>query len=525
MDSTTNSNAYHSKDVKRLILFIGISIFLPFVYLFYTANVFPSLADEGYLWSNAQFVLDGLVPIRDFNSYDPFRYYFCVPFLQIFGRGILSVRIAMATVQVLSLFCLLCFLNRHMAPQRLGTFSSLLVATSMLLWYSPYHKSFDISMPIYLIALLAWFMQKTQDKKFFVCGLCTGLSFLVGRNHALYFLLSFIFGYGLLLVAGERNRVFRRVLLAGAGIIVGAAPMLLMFAFIPGYLQAYFNAVIGTFAQGNFNLKLPITWLWKVNWAQPVGNGLFLQIVLGIFFTLVPLFMAGTAVLILWRQEWDVRDSAGIMSCIVVGLVYLHYAFSRADIGHVAHSIAPVIAAIMLLSVSTRDSRAKITSIVSAALILCYTALGIGPQTKAYAKHKGNYTHKVTTNDGAVMIADENSYQLVSAVKEIIEQMGGANRQILFAPYIPGMYAVVGYESPAIGTYFLNSVDMDQQQKMIEDLESNNTSLIVLGNMYIDNREELSFQRLYPMIYFYLEQNYIKVPSGLPDPYFLFIKK
>jgi hypothetical protein len=69
----------------------------------FSYNVDINLADEGYLWYGTWRTSLGEVPMRDFQSYDPGRYYWSAIWSKMFGSGIISLRIAISLFQILGL--------------------------------------------------------------------------------------------------------------------------------------------------------------------------------------------------------------------------------------------------------------------------------------------------------------------------------------------------------------------------------------------------------------------------------------
>jgi len=60
------------------------------------------LRDEGYLWYGAIAVAKGQVPMRDFQSYDPGRYYWAAPWLMLLDHGIVPLRLACSAFHFLA---------------------------------------------------------------------------------------------------------------------------------------------------------------------------------------------------------------------------------------------------------------------------------------------------------------------------------------------------------------------------------------------------------------------------------------
>src|SRR4029434_10308176 len=95
--------------------------------------------DEGFLWYGVQRTAAGEVPLRDFQSYDPGRYYWCAAGAAVFGRGLVALRLSEMFAQCVGLYFGL------LAARRLTYHLGVLGAIGLMLtaWMFPSHKIFD----------------------------------------------------------------------------------------------------------------------------------------------------------------------------------------------------------------------------------------------------------------------------------------------------------------------------------------------------------------------------------------------
>ena len=154
-----------------------------------------------------------------------------------------------------------------------------------------------------------------------------------------------------------------------AGIMVGLVPMIAMFVAVPGFFASYIESIQSIFRHGINKLPLPIPWPWRVSPNSVAGTTQFL---LGIFLIALPLGYVAGIIVSSFMQSQTIKDHALVIACAFVGLFYLHHAFSRADLSHLAQIIHPFILGVLawLRFVGARKSYdwAAIAVLIAAAL-------------------------------------------------------------------------------------------------------------------------------------------------------------
>src|SRR5687768_6153892 len=231
---------------NKLLVFqiLAFASFVVFALFLWQGHKGFSLWDEGFLWYGAQRVRLGEVPIRDFMSYDPGRYYWSAALMSLWrDNGIIALRGAVAVFQVMGLFVALLLIAQSVrAPSFPYLFLS---AITFAVWMYPRHKLFDISLSILLIGVLAFLVQHPTSRRYFLTGLCVGLVAVFGRNHGVYGVLGSLgVMVWLTIKRVDEPGFLKGVTLWAIGVMAGFAPMLLMVLLVPGFDAAFWKSLL-----------------------------------------------------------------------------------------------------------------------------------------------------------------------------------------------------------------------------------------------------------------------------------------
>ena len=141
-----------------------------------------NLQDEGFLWYGVLRVLDGAVPLRDFQSYDPGRYYWCAAWTPLFGDGIAGLRRGLVMFQACGLFCGLLVARRVLRPAWLVA----PLGAALLLWSFPRYKAFEPALALMAVLVATRLVEAPTRGRHFAAGMFVGLAACFGRNHGIY---------------------------------------------------------------------------------------------------------------------------------------------------------------------------------------------------------------------------------------------------------------------------------------------------------------------------------------------------
>lgn len=457
-------------------------------------------ADEGFLWEGVLRTLQGKVPIRDFYSYDPGRYYWCALLSPVTGSGLVGVRAALAVLHGLALFAALVAVTA-LAGRR----PAALAAALLLIWNVVPHKQPDVAASLVAVAAGALLVRRPGPCSCFVAGVVVGGVSVIGRNHGLYALA----GLGALVVytlaQARLVRPGQAAALGLLGLLIGYLPVLVMFAVVPNFLHAFSRELLLQLHRPGTNLPLPIPWPGRAV-AETAGWPAVCRLALGIAFVVILVLLPTVGVLAAWRGS---RRGGGVLllAAAAMGVGYAHHASVRAGLSHLAQGIGPALLAAAVLTMAVRPAAVRAGLTV---LLLMGSAAAVWPAWRVQPgilHFCGKPTVRVPVGPDRIRLTPDAA-KLLDRVREIVEAQVPPGHGVLFAPYTPGFYPLVGRTCPVYNSYLLWPGDEAEQTQMIADLGRGRITLAILQEGAVDNRPDLGFRRTHPEVWDYLHRDF-----------------
>lgn len=473
------------------------------------------LTDEGFLWYGAQQTAHGRVPLRDFQSYDPGRYYWSAAGMRLFGEGIVSLRFSETVFQLLGLWAGLLVASRVVQNW------ALLAAIGLMLtiWMFPSHKLFDSALLLFGIWIALRLIEEPSPFRIFTAGFFVGLCVFFGRNHALY---NFLAQASLLLLLHFKLGQPLTISHLGmwiAGIMTGLVPTIAMFVGAPGFFASYFESVQSIFRDGA-NLSLPVPWPWRVSLNSTSGAT---QLLLGIFLVALPLGYFATIIGSLFMRWQTLQNHALLIACAFVGVFYLHHGFSRADLSHLAQVIHPFLLGALALLGFLGARKFYYWAVIG--LLIAAALFTIGRWMPIYQRITSR-TPWVSYNAGGKIFVPANTNQLFTCLRKFAAENIAPREGVIIAPFAPTLYAILNRESPSWDLAYLFPATARRQGAMIKELTAKNVNWAIISDAPWDKREDRRFSATHKLVWQYLMENFEPVESVcLAEPLKIFHRK
>jgi hypothetical protein len=470
------------------------------------------LGDEGNLWYGAIHASRGEIPGVDFKAYDPGRYYWAAPWVLALGPGLIALRVAVAAFQVLGLTLGLLAARRVVRSWwGLG-----LVGLLLLAWMHPRHKLFECSLTMMAVWVAVRLLEAPTIRRCFATGVFVGLAAFMGRNHGVYALLAF--GPLLLLVrpADGRHTIAKWLGAWLAGIVIGYAPMLALMAHSPDLLALTMSRVPEAFARRGTTtaLALPVPWPWTVDWSLPPLSVAF-RLAQGLCFVMLAPAYALMALYAFRAARADAPGRTMLIASVAVGVPYMHHAFGRADLPHLAQSIHPfwlgVVALPVALGVSRR--RAMVTRLaMSVALVTLFAVvLPASPYFRAL-RRPTQFVSRNVAGDRLWIEVSQATY--LDGVTQLVARHVGPEEELLIVPFAPGLYPILRRDSPIRETFFILPTPAPAQEDVIRRLRRADVRWVLLVDRAVDGRDDLRFRRAQAVVWRYLTSEFEQVDGA-----------
>lgn len=469
-----------------------------------------NLSDEGFVWYGVERVLRGEIPVRDFYSYDPARYYWSSLWFYLWRPGIIPLRSGDAAMQFFGIFAGLMavqpFLRRYWQPVLLGLV--------LILWTFQPYKCFDSAIPPIALCLAVRFFLNPGKISALAYGAFVGFSPFVGRNHALYLFASALFLWAVFYPKIKTIRFAACFWVAG--FIVGLSPSLFMLLFVKGYATALVDWITRYQSVGT-NIHLPVPWPWSASgggWSLPHFD--WAKKILGSLFLFLP--MAYSVWLLRYWTRPKARDPMAffLLLCAAVGLPYLHYAFDRADFGHLSFVITP-----FWLGFFVQAFCGPKPIRLHGALFLGMTLWAVVLESNGYQALNPTLSCPIKYKIGMdEMNLNSTTASVIDLSGKIVQTMD-CQGTFLAVPALAGIYSALNQKSPIREIFCVMPETRENQRKIIREMIENKVRWILVYNGTVDQREELRFTNAQSDIWDFMKENYKLLLVPLPQDYFL----
>jgi hypothetical protein len=460
------------------------------------------------MWYGAWRTKLGEVPLLDFQSYDPGRYYYLALMSRIFGDGIVGTRESLIVLQWIAISIGLLILRRAGASWSQVS----LCGMSLAWWMWPDFKLVDSAFAALTVAAGVSLAKSPTRISCFATGAYAGIAAIFGRNHGVYAVVGF--GAILLFLWWKESRPIHPGSFA-AGIVLGYSPMLFAMVGIRGFLPAVLASIQVNVASGT-NVPLPIPWPWRLPYAGLTWQASANQFFTGICYVLV-YAGCGAALLYLIGSKWRGTDRQKfLLAAAVTSLAYLHQASVRADLGHLAEASPP---SLLLLAGVLAPVKAtwRVMAWIGVGVISWFS---IGQVHALVQKIQSPEQWVLRTIDRDSIWVDRPNAAVLDAVLAFDRARNPSGGPVFLAPNLPTMYRVLCRKSPTWEIYFVLPATPAANAVSIRELASSGARYLILGDIPLDHRDDLRFRNTHPQLYDYIRLHYEEMPEAtMPGSY------
>ncbi len=299
-----------------------------------------------------------------------------------------------------------------------------------------------------------------------------------------------------------------------AGVVVGFVPILFMAVFVPGFAIAFWESIRFLFEVKGTNLPLPVPWPWRVSFASmPIGE-VIRGVIVGLFFIATVLFGIIFIVWVVWQKIQRKPVSPSFVAASFLTLPYAHFAYSRADVGHLALGIFPFLVACLVI-LATQPNKVKWPM----ALILCAASFWV-----MHIEHPGWQCNTIPQCvnieiSGNSLIVDPGTASNIELLRKLADQFARDGQNFIATPFWPGSYPLLKRKSPMWEIYALFPRSQAFEQAEIERIKTARPGFALIIDFPLDGRDELRFRNTHPLTHQYILDHFERLPDS-PHPFY-----
>jgi hypothetical protein len=224
--------------------------------------------------------------------------------------------------------------------------------------------------------------------------------------------------------------------------------MLALVSLIPGVWPAFWEDVRYLFERGATNISLPVPWPWIALSGNATPLETVRSMLVGTFFILVPAFGLVGIAQSTWRRVRGADVPPLVVASSIMSLPYAHYAYSRADLGHLALGIFPLL--VGLLAVLS-----KAHSVVKWPLVIALAGASLVVMVPAHPGWSCRYLQPCTDQfvGRDTLRIPRDLAENVALIRTLADRFAPGGRPFLVVPFWPGGYAILERKAPLWSIY------------------------------------------------------------------------
>jgi len=457
-----------------LIAFAGIKA------VFFSGYGF-GLLDEGESLHNAQRILSGEIPYRDFFAiFPPMDNYIFALVFKLFGESVLTPRVVMSLL--FAFVPLLLFLiAKIIMPIRYALIPAVLLIFLDLNIERLYIFSF-LLMGLYLFLLS---LEKPRFKTIFLSGFFIGVSCLFRVDISGAFVVAMVIGSFISIIMVKKEGLKKLInilfpLLLGGIIPIG---MVLCWMVREGVLFSFLNYA--------FIRSIIITELHDLPFPSPLnifpkdltlsalshsyeaayGTSIIITYVVMIMFLIKK-----------WHYFWTKVPSVGIL--LLAGIFTLPYVFGRSDMGHMIKGGIPFL--ILGTYIFYKITQTKYLAIKGLFLIIIFGFFVVNIIQSIWWINLNNQI--IIINDNQLKVSSKYlkgttivSGDTLKNATDFLKNHSSQNEPVLVLPYMAGLYFLSDRKSPTEFNNVLAGfiIGDEEQREFIEKIDKSNVSVVV----------------------------------------------